>query len=164
MTLQPLLCPRSLRRHPPARSILTWLLLAVLVVGAVSYSQGSRYSLVAGRGLPAAAVAVSGGSPVLAVHNRAALPHSQFPQAAARIQGREDSQAVHCQDPAPGPGNCCKRYLASRGEPSPLRTAALDPPQAAPQASPGTAADSPPSSTERGSTALTLAQLSISRT
>ena len=114
------------------RAVLTWFLLAVLLVAAASYSQGSRYTLVAGQ------------DSVQAPAQTAAAAHPQ-----------DDSQQHHA---------CCQRYPASRSEPSPLRTAVPDPPAAALSAGMHPLlADEPPDTQPRRQ-ALTLDQLSISRT
>ncbi|MGN7200790.1 hypothetical protein [Arthrobacter sp. SAFR-044] len=118
------------------RAVLTWFLLAVLLVAAASYSQGSRYTLVAGQD-----------SVQAAAHSSA--------QTAAAAHPQDDSQQHHA---------CCQRYPASRSEPAPLKTAVPDPPAVALPAGTHPLLASGPPDTQPRRQALRLDQLSISRT
>ncbi|WP_156386079.1 hypothetical protein [Arthrobacter sp. Soil764] len=111
---------------------MTWFLLAVLLVAAASYSQGSRYTLMAGQ------------DPVQA--------------------GAAYASATHSPDDFPQHHACCQRYPASRSEPAPLRAAVPDPPAVALSAGTHPALANGHPDTQPRRQALTLDQLSISRT
>ena len=142
------------------RILLGWLLLAVLLVAAASYSQGTRYALVAE---PA---------PALSAVQHAAAAHFPDPlNAVAGAELRHPASSVHARDghDASCPGDspqhraCCDRYPASRSEPAPTKVAAPDPPTVAAAAGQQhvlQVAQEP----EPRRQALTLDQLSISRT
>lgn len=116
-------CPVSLR------SVFVWLLVAVLVAGAASYTHGSRYAIV-GHGpfqsaasqsagpaaveteSPPAEVAVSAGETPLPVSDAVRAVH----------------QAVPFVEPEELERDCCERRQAPRSAPAPLRTGAVDPP------------------------------------
>ena len=128
-----------LSRHTPPRSVLSWLLLLALVAGAAAYTQGSRYALVPG---------------VSSTHSTA------VDQANA---GTGPSFTQFHGSAAPQP-ECCERRHAPRSEPAPLRTSALDPPVLAPRPSSADGIQPAASPPEPELPALTVIQLSISRT
>ncbi|TQJ38159.1 hypothetical protein FBY33_0153 [Arthrobacter sp. SLBN-112] len=110
--------------------------MAVLLVAAASYSQGSRYTLVAGQ-------------------DSVQAPAHTSAQTAAAAHPQDDSQQDHA---------CCQRYPASRSEPAPLRTAVPDPPAVALATGTESLLAKGPPDAEPRRQALTLDQLSISRT
>ena len=142
-----------LRRVGVLRSHLVWILAVLLLAGAASYSQGSRYAIV-GHGYSQSAGAGQGA------------------QAAAQAVGQATAQAV---GQAAGPSanqssdresvedGCCERRQAPRSEPVPLRTGAVEPPSLLPS-HPGPAVLSGILPPEPDLPALTVVQLSISRT
>ena len=114
--------------------------MAVLLVAAASYSQGSRYTLVAGQD---------------SVQDSLQAPAHTSAQTAAAAHPQDDSQQHHA---------CCQRYPASRSEPAPLRTAVPDPPAVTLSAGTHAVLANGPPHTQPRRQALTLDQLSISRT
>lgn len=115
-----------LRRIQWLRSVLVCLLAAVLLTGAATYSQGTRYD----------------------------LPGSNFAQASSVASEAEpETMTDDCREPRHAP----------RGEPAPLRTGAVDPPPLV-QWQPGGAVPSTGPPAEPEVHALTLTELSISRT
>jgi len=151
---------RTIRVPAALRILLGWLFLGVLLVAAASYSQGTRYALVAE---PA---------PALAAVQQAAAAHFHEPlNAAAGAELLHPASSVHARDghdvscPGDSPQHhaCCDRYPASRSEPAPTKVAAPDPPTVAAAAGQQhvlQVAQEP----EPRRQALTLDQLSISRT
>jgi len=142
------------------RILLGWLLLAVLLVAAASYSQGTRYALVAE---PA---------PALSAVQHAPATHSPAPlNAAAGAELLHPASSVHardghnasCPEDSPQHHACCDRYPASRSEPAPTKAAEPDPPTAAVTAGPRHVLQVAQEPAPRRQ-ALTLDQLSISRT
>jgi hypothetical protein len=137
---KPTAMPAKAVRVPAAlRTLLGWLLLAALLAAAVSYSQGTRYAMVA-QDQAASIVSVMDGHDAGQGNQNASCP--------------EDSQHHHA---------CCDRYPAARSEPAPSKAAAPDPPAAALPPGPQhvLAVVQEP---EPRRQALTLDQLSISRT
>ena len=142
-----------LRRVGVLRSHLVWILAVLLLAGAASYSQGSRYAIV-GHGYSQSAGAGQGA------------------QAAAQAVGQATAQAV---GQAAGPSanqssdresvedGCCERRQAPRSEPVPLRTGAVEPPSLL-HSQPGPAVLSGILPPEPDLPPLTVVQLSISRT
>ena len=142
-----------LRRVGVLRSHLVWILAVLLLAGAASYSQGSRYAIV-GHGYSQSAGAGQGA------------------QAAAQAVGQATAQAV---GQAAGPSanqssdrdsvedGCCERRQAPRSEPVPLRTGAVEPPSLL-HSQPGPAVLSGILPAEPDLPPLTVVQLSISRT
>jgi len=131
--------PGKAVRVPGAlRILLGWLLLAALLAAAVSYSQGTRYALVM-QDHAASSVSATDGHDV-----------------------GEGNQAASCPEDSTQHHACCGRYPAARSEPVPTKAAAPDPPTAAGAAEREHAAAA--QETEPRPRALTLEQLSISRT
>lgn len=142
------------------RILLGWLLLAVLLVAAASYSQGTRYALVAES------------APALSAVQQEAVPHSPAPLGAiAGTELRHPGSSVHakeghdasCPEDSPQHHACCDRYPASRSEPAPTKAAAPDAPTASVAAGPQHVLQVAQEPAPRRQ-ALTLDQLSISRT
>ena len=138
-----------LRRVGVLRSHLVWILAVLLLAGAASYSQGSRYAIVghgysqsagAGQGAQAAAQAVA--------------------QAAGQAAGPSANQPSDRESVEDG---CCERRQAPRSEPVPLRTGAVEPPSLL-HSQPGPAVLSGILPAEPDLPPLTVVQLSISRT
>lgn len=145
----------KLRRVPWLRSAFVWMLAVLLLAGAATYSQGTRY-------------AISGNNFFAAAETLPAAVDSPC-ASAGQDSAAQDSGAitpVHQACPA-GPDasaeDCCGRGQAPRGEPAPLRTGAVDPP-AVLHWEPGGAHAAAPPTEEPEFRALTLAQLSVSRT
>lgn len=149
-----------LRRPVSLRSAFLWLLLALLLAGAASYTQGSRYTLIPNHvpvqllGVPADA-----GLPLEAV--TAASP------ADASASGWKTAGIVQHAGPAAGNEelemDCCHRRQAPRSEPAPVRTAAADLPSLTIQQEEDKAiAGARPPTPDLP--ALTVIKLSISRT
>lgn len=149
---------RILRCSLSLRSIFLWLLLALLLTGAASYTHGSRYAIVPADG-PVQSMEVQGTGAVPLQAESAAIPagNSAWEQRAVR--------AVHhagpCADPEAPEKDCCQRRQAPRSEPSPLRTGAVDPPTLRQTGGGIFLSDIPP---EPDLPALTVIGLSISRT
>lgn len=148
---------RTLRRLISLRSVLSWFLLAVLVTGAASYCLGSRYAIVPGHSaLDSAAHQDPAGAPSPATTASDLAP---VPAAVGVIQ-----QVSQFEDPKMPQQECCERRSAPRSEPAPLRTGVTDLPVMAHRPF---CADGPLSAVplpEPGPPALTIIQLSISRT
>lgn len=149
-SLGTLRCPVSLR------SLFVWLLLALLLTGAASYTNGSRYAIVPDHG------------PVQSTGNqgaKGALPQAEpadtsaSPVQAARVI-RQAGPALGTEE---AEKDCCERRQAPRGEPAPIRTGAIDPPSATHQ-HPGEAPPDGAAPPEPDLPALTVVELSISRT
>lgn len=147
-------CPVSLR------SVFVWLLLALLLAGAASYTHGSRYAIVPDHG------------PVQSTQERAAGEVRLQAETAASPADTSASAlqrhgVVHHAGPRAGTEeverDCCERPQAPRSEPAPVRSGAVDPPSLTGK-QPGTgmfAGTVPP---EPDLPALTVIKLSISRT
>lgn len=145
----------KLRRVPWLRSAFVWMLAVLLLAGAATFSHGTRYAI-SGNNFFATAEALPAGvdSPCATAGNNSVA------------QDSEPVAPVHQACPA-GPDSsaedCCGRGQAPRGEPAPLRTGAVDPPPVLHRepADAGPAAVAPQEAEFR---ALTLAELSVSRT
>ena len=146
------------------RSTFVWLLLVLLIAGAASYTSGTRYALVGhGPFQPAPATAASAQNhdavppPVAA----SATPHDQPASAIQAV--RIIHQAGPYVEPVELEMDCCERSKAPRGEPSPVKTGAVDPPSLTHRQHDDGMLSSvvPP---EPDLPALTVVQLSISRT
>lgn len=145
-------CPVSLR------SVFVWLLLALLLAGASSYTYGSRYAIVPNHG----PVQSMGGQAVKEVPPQAETAASPDETSALQTTG-----VVHQAGPAAGTEDvekdCCERRQAPRSEPAPIRTGAVDPPPVTGQ-QPGDRVISGGMPPEPDLPALTVIRLSISRT
>ena len=160
---------RKLRGRLSPRSALMWLLLVLLVAGAASYSQGSRYALAAQSG-PFLSVGSEPVNPAVSPTETRETDSEPLMQAAADAPqspdadpARDTRSATPCLDTRPKHQHCYAWYLAPRGEPSPLRAAALEPPPLMSLSCPDVIKGSAPSPDEPIQ-ALTVIQLSISRT
>ena len=138
--------PGMLRRVVVLRGHLVWILAVLLLVGAASYSHGSRYAIV-GHGYSQSAAAES----------VAAEATGQAVGQAAGPSANQPSDRESVED------GCCERRQAPRSEPVPLRTGAVEPPSLL-HSQPGPAVLSGILPAEPGLPALTVVQLSISRT
>ncbi|TLM81699.1 hypothetical protein FDW83_14845 [Pseudarthrobacter sp. NamE2] len=137
-----------------------WLLLALLLAGAASYTQGSRYALLPSHGQVQAAdeqiseelpsTAATAASPVDA--SASAWPTPVVVHAPGLINDPEESDK-----------DCCERRHAPRSEPAPVRTGAVEPPSlTTPQADNSLLSSVAPP--EPDLPVLSVVQLSISRT
>lgn len=141
------------------RSLFVWLLLALLITGAASYTHGSRYAIVPSHGL---VQATDQQRPHDAPQTGPAVGSPATPASASQVTG-----AAHRAGPSLGAEeaekDCCERRHAPHGEPAPIRTGALDPPSTAhPEPGDGVAGGTAPP--EPDLPALTVIKLSISRT
>ena len=147
-------CPVSLR------GVFVWLLLALLLTGAASYTHGSRYALVPGHG----SLQSAGESGVDAAPPQVQHAAGSADASASASQGvRAVHQAGPFVEPEEAEKDCCERRPAPRSEPVPVRTGAVDPPSLICRL-PG---DGIPSSFVPPAPdlpALTVVKLSISRT
>lgn len=146
-------CPVSLR------SVFVWLLLALLVAGAASYTHGSRYAIVPIHGpVQSTEERAAGGVPL-----QTETPASPADTSVSALQTR----GVHQAGPAAGTEevekDCCERRHAPRSQPAPVRNGAVDPPSLTGQ-QPGDRMTSAAVPQEPGLPALTVVKLSISRT
>lgn len=152
--------PGMLRSPVALRSLFVWLLLTLLLTGAASYTYGSRYAIVPGYG------------PVQVADDP--VPNEVPPQAEdgaspadTLLSTLQSTGATHHAAPSPGTEeverDCCQRRHAPRGEPVPMRTGALDPPSVTYQ-HPGDALPNGTAPPEPDLPALTVVELSISRT
>lgn len=117
--------PGILRCPLSPRSMFLWLLLALLLAGAASYTHGSRYAIVPVHvPVQSAGVQATGAEPLQAVFAAIPAGNSSWEQRAVR--------AVHHAGPFADADtlekDSCERRQAPRSEPSPLRTGAVDPP------------------------------------
>ena len=146
------------------RSAFVWILLTLLLVGAASYTHGSRYALVGHSPFQAVGAPSAGPEGVEAVAAPAVIsPGPGGTQASASQAVRAVHQAGPFVDPESMERECCERRPAPRGEPAPLRTGAVDPP-ALLQWRPGESVLSSMVPPQPNLPALTVVQLSISRT
>lgn len=120
---------RLLRCIFSLRSAFVWPLVALLLVGAASYTHGSRYALVGHNTFQTVGAASAGPDGVEAVVRPAATPPGPGD---TRDSASQAVRAVHQANPFVEPESmerdCCERRHAPRGEPAPLRTGAVDPP------------------------------------
>lgn len=151
---------RGVLRSPVSlRRLFVWLLLALLLTGAASYTHGSRYAIVPGYGpvqtevdpgpQEVAPQAVPAASPA---HSSMTTPLSTGTVHRAAPQGTEETDK-----------DCCQRRHAPRGEPAPMRTGVLDPPSVT-HHQPGEWVLNGTEPPEPDLPALTVVELSISRT
>ena len=141
------------------RSVFVWVLLVLLVAGAASYTAGSRYALVPGY----SPVQSAGGQAVGDLPPQAATAAGPAePSASASQSVRVIHEAGPSAEPA-GLENEGERKKAPRGEPVPVRTGAVDPPSLV-QRLPGGSLHSSDIPPEPELPALTVVDLSISRT
>ena len=145
-------CPVSLR------SVFVWVLLALLLAGAASYTYGSRYAIVPSHG----PVQSMGGQAFEKMPPQAETAASPGEKSALQTTG-----VVHQAGPAAGTEDvekdCCERRQAPRSEPAPIRTGAVDPPSVTSQQH-GDGVISGAVPPEPDLPALTVIRLSISRT
>lgn len=151
-----------LRRRVSLRSPFIWLLLALLVTGAASYTHGSRYAIVAGLG-PFPPAAVQGGGAVPPPTQAAASPAGTSASSVSPVVPVVQEAGPSSGDPEALEKGCCERWQASRSEPAPLRTGAVDPPSII-RWQPGHGILSNLVPPEPDLPALTVVRLSISRT
>ena len=111
-------CPVSLR------SVFVWLLLALLLTGAASYTHGSRYAIVPGHG-PVHSAGEQGVQGVPPQAENATSPAFTSASASQAIRVVEAGLFV---EPEELEKDCCERRQAPRSEPAPVRTGAVDPP------------------------------------
>lgn len=162
------------------RSAFAWILVALLVTAAASYAHGSRYALVGhGPFQTAGAQAgplASGAQPdSRSVSQEAGQQPVEAGPAQATPAGPADHtepgfnpvHVVHhagpCVDPDALERDCCERRQAPRSQPALLRTGAVEPP-AELQRQPGDDVLSTIFPPEPELPALTVVQLSVSRT
>ena len=148
-----------LRCRVPLRGVFVWLLLALLLAGAASYTHGSRYALVPGH------------SPFQSVGEQAVEAVPAEPDNAASPAGTSASASQAVRVVVAGPSvepealekDCCQRRQAPRSEPAPVRTGAVDQPSLTYRQPAGGILSSvvPPGP---DLAALTVVDLSISRT
>lgn len=149
-----------LRRPVSLRSAFVWLLLALLVAGAASYTHGSRYSIVPNH----TPTQLMGGQVTAEAPLQAETAASPVDASASAWQ---TTGVVQQAGPAAGTEevekDCCGRRQAPRSEPAPVRTGAVDPPsQTGQQADDGVIPGAVPP--EPDLPTLTVIKLSISRT
>lgn len=151
--------PRVLRRPVPLRSVFVWLLLALLLAGAASYTKGSRYTLVPFHGpvQPRGEQAAEA-----AMHQEiTANPADMPPPASQAVRVVHDADQFVESKELEKDGS--ERRRAPRGEPVPVRTGVVDPPSPT-QHQPGDEILSSIEPLEPELPALTVIDLSISRT
>lgn len=139
------------------RGVFVWLLLVLLIAGAASYTAGTRYGLVPGHS-PAQGGQTAGHVTLRAIAD--AVPAAPSASAAQSVR------VVHEAGPSAEPAeleNEGQRIKAPRGEPVPVRTGAVDPPSLI-QRLPGGSLHSSGVPPEPELPALTVVELSISRT
>lgn len=145
----------KLRRVLWLRSAFVWMRAVLLLAGAATYSHGTRYAI-SGNNFFATAETLPAGmdSPCASAGNDSVT------------QGSGAVAPVHQACPA-GPDSsaedCCGRGQAPRGEPAPLRTGAVAPPPVL-HREPGDLGPAAVAPHEPEFRALTLAELSVSRT
>lgn len=131
---------RPLRLHMLG-SIVAWLLLAVLVIGAAAFSQGSRYALVPAPSAFGAAPADAASSVVgPVVETTVATPPAGQGLGTDVLPATSETLdtyvSVPCLDQGPSHQYDCACYRAPRGEPSPTRAFISSPSQAQHTSSP----------------------------
>ena len=152
----------TLRCLGSLRSLFVCILLALLVAGAASYTQGSRYALV-GHGPFLSAPAETAGSGLTEAPQLEATPPGQdAPPSSASPVVPVTHHAGPVLDPGSMEHDCCERRQAPRGEPAPLRTGAVDAPSLLLREDGGEVLSPAPSQPDLP--ALTVIQLSVSRT
>lgn len=146
------------------RNAFVWILVALLLTGAASYTHGSRYAIVGHGPFQSVGAQSAGPEGLEAVAPPAATsPSPSDSPASASEAVRAVHQAGVFVDPESMERDCCERRYAPRSEPAPLRTAAVDPPSLL-QWQPGGAVLSSTIPPEPDLPALTVVQLSVSRT
>lgn len=138
-----------------------WLLLSLLLAGAASYTHGSRYAIVPGHD-PFQTVGEHGLELVPPRGETAASsddPSASFSQIVRVVH--EVGPSVH---PEALPKDRCERRQSPRSEPAPLRTGAVDPPSLVHRQQPGEGIFSSVLPSAPDLPALTVVELSISRT
>lgn len=146
-------CPVSLR------SVFVWLLLALLLAGAASYTHGSRYAIVPEHG--PVQTTEEWATAEAPLHVEAAA--SAAATSASALQTRGVVQVGPTAGTEEVEKDCCERRHAPRSEPAPVRTGAVDPPSLTSQ-QPADRMTSGAVPQEPGLPALTVIKLSISRT
>lgn len=148
-----------LRSTVSLRSAFVWLLLALLLAGAASYTHGSRYAIVPNHG-PVQSMGGQATEEVPLKAGNAAIPSDTSDSA---FQARGIVQAGPTAGTEEAEKDCCERRQAPRSEPAPIRTGAVDPPSLTSQ-QPGDRMLSGPVPPEPDLPAPTVIKLSISRT
>lgn len=151
--------PEVLRSPVSLRGVFVWLLLVLLLAGAASYTKGSRYALVPAHG------------PVQPVGEKAveAKPRAEITASPAATPApvSQEVRVVHDAgqfvEPKELEKDGSERRRAPRGEPVPVRTGVVDPPSLT-QRQPGDGILSSIEPLEPELPALTVVDLSISRT
>ena len=135
---------RMLRSPVSLRRLFVWILLTLLLTGAASYTHASRNAIVPvpPQAVPAASTA----------HSSMTAPQSTGTVDCAAPHGTEETEM-----------DCCQRRHAPRGEPAPMRTGVLHPPSAT-EHQPGERVLNGAVPPEPDLPALTVIELSISRT
>jgi hypothetical protein len=142
------------------RSVFVWLLLVLLIAGAASYTSGSRYALVPGHG-PVQSSAEQAAAEVPAQAETSTGPAE--PAASDQHSVRVIHEAGPSAEPA-GLEREGERSKAPRGKPVPVRTGAVDPPSLIQRLPGGTLHSASDVPREPELPALTVVDLSISRT
>ncbi len=138
------------------RGVFVWLLLVLLIAGAASYTSGSRYALVPGHS-PVQGGPTAGHEPLQAIAGAGpAEPSASASQSVRVIHEAGPSEPAGLEKEG-------ERSKAPRGEPVPVRTGAVDPPSLI-QRLPGGSLHSSDVPPEPELPALTVVDLSISRT
>lgn len=139
---------RMLRCFVSRRSPFVWVLTLLLILGAASYTQGSRYALIG--------------------HSSVSESTSPGSHGADETNGSRSVPVIHKTSPRFGPTpmdrECCKSRSAPRGEPAPLRTGGVDPPTFLIGQQAGDEHQSRSVPAEPGPQRHMIVQLSISRT
>lgn len=148
-------CPLSLR------GVFVWILLSLLLAGAASYTHGSRYAIVPGDN-PFQVVGEHGLEPVPPPGE--AATSSGDPSASVSEIVRVVHEIGPFVDPESLPKDLCERRQAPRSEPAPLRTWAVDRPSLTHRQQPGEGIFSSVLPPAPDLPALTVVELSISRT
>ena len=150
-----------LRRPVSLRGIFVWLLLSLLLAGAASYTHGSRYAIVPGHG-SFQAVGEQGLESV-PLRGEAAASSGDLSASVSQIV-RVVHEVGPFVDPEALPKDRCERRQSPRSEPAPLRTGAVDPPSLTHRQQPGGGILSIVLPPAPDLPALTVVDLSISRT
>lgn len=138
-----------------------WLLLSLLVAGAGSYTHGSRYALVPGHDT---FQRVGEQGPALAPPRGEAAASPGGPSASASQTVSVVHEVGPFVDREVLPKDRCERQQCPRSEPAPLRTGAADLPCLTRRQHPGDGIVSSVLPPEPDLPALTVVELSISRT